>query len=299
MTRTQASSAARMASRTEDVIRQTQEATQQFLDRVQQHLGSITTPGFTERTNPDWILLSQGRCFHIGVLVASLACNSSNSELLLVLDRFREHLEEIATGLTRVLEVITEPLPTGNDFLFGIRDAASRVLGTLHNISKWAALLEETKKLLPPVPHGIQGRLKSMNPFGASEARTTAGIVERWNKELLPSIKPLQECVRKSGSQQATIAATQPTSPYPRGVCLLSIGLPHQSPSFTDILTTFSDGGGVRGIAALYILREIMWRIRYLETSPEGTMSEGKKSYESLPAPHEFFDLARGTSTGG
>lgn len=56
------------------------------------------------------------------------------------------------------------------------------------------------------------------------------------------------------------------------GLCLLSL-----------------DGGGVRGLSTLYILKNIMDRLNY----------ERKK--DNLPAvkPCEVFDLIGGTSTGG
>jgi patatin-like phospholipase/acyl hydrolase len=57
-----------------------------------------------------------------------------------------------------------------------------------------------------------------------------------------------------------------------RGLCLLSL-----------------DGGGVRGLSTLYILKSIMDRLNYAREN------------EGLPAakPCEVFDLIGGTSTGG
>jgi patatin-like phospholipase/acyl hydrolase len=48
-----------------------------------------------------------------------------------------------------------------------------------------------------------------------------------------------------------------------------------------------SDGGGVRGLSELIILREIMRRIAYDE------------NLEEMPRPCDYFDLIGGTSTGG
>jgi patatin-like phospholipase/acyl hydrolase len=48
-----------------------------------------------------------------------------------------------------------------------------------------------------------------------------------------------------------------------------------------------SDGGGVRGLSELIILREIMRRIAYDE------------NLEEMPRPYDYFDLIGGTSTGG
>jgi patatin-like phospholipase/acyl hydrolase len=57
------------------------------------------------------------------------------------------------------------------------------------------------------------------------------------------------------------------------GLCLLSL-----------------DGGGVRGLSTLYILKSIMDRLNY----------ERKKTANLHPAkPCEVFDLIGGTSTGG
>jgi patatin-like phospholipase/acyl hydrolase len=57
------------------------------------------------------------------------------------------------------------------------------------------------------------------------------------------------------------------------GLCLLSL-----------------DGGGVRGLSTLYILKSIMDRLNY----------ERKKTANLSPVkPCEVFDLIGGTSTGG
>jgi patatin-like phospholipase/acyl hydrolase len=47
------------------------------------------------------------------------------------------------------------------------------------------------------------------------------------------------------------------------------------------------DGGGVRGLSSLLILREIMEEI------------QRRSSAECTPLPCEYFDLIGGTSTGG
>jgi hypothetical protein len=48
-----------------------------------------------------------------------------------------------------------------------------------------------------------------------------------------------------------------------------------------------ADGGGIRGLSELLVLREIMSRIQHLENLP------------SPPLPCKYFDLIGGTSTGG
>jgi len=50
------------------------------------------------------------------------------------------------------------------------------------------------------------------------------------------------------------------------------------------------DGGGVRGISSIMILDAILKRVREIE---------GGDLDESKYFPHEYFDLAGGTSTGG
>ena len=47
------------------------------------------------------------------------------------------------------------------------------------------------------------------------------------------------------------------------------------------------DGGGVRGLSSLVILREIMEEI------------QRKSAVQDTPLPCQFFDLIGGTSTGG
>ena len=48
-----------------------------------------------------------------------------------------------------------------------------------------------------------------------------------------------------------------------------------------------TDGGGIRGISTLLILQKLMETIRDLS------------GLEETPAPHTYFDLIGGTSTGG
>lgn len=53
------------------------------------------------------------------------------------------------------------------------------------------------------------------------------------------------------------------------------------------------DGGGVRGISSLYILKEVMAQVA------REYKAENPNAPEILPRPCEFFDLICGTSTGG
>lgn len=57
------------------------------------------------------------------------------------------------------------------------------------------------------------------------------------------------------------------------------------------------DGGGVRGLSTLYILRRIMLRIRELEADESRvTVSDDDLR---LPLPCHYFDSIVGVSTGG
>ncbi|KAJ7770434.1 acyl transferase/acyl hydrolase/lysophospholipase [Mycena metata] len=47
------------------------------------------------------------------------------------------------------------------------------------------------------------------------------------------------------------------------------------------------DGGGIRGLSMLIILRDLMWKLKGVENLPE------------VPRPCDYFDLIGGTSTGG
>jgi len=65
-------------------------------------------------------------------------------------------------------------------------------------------------------------------------------------------------------------SSAQGNSPVNRGLYLLSI-----------------DGGGIRGLSALFILQELLHRLKE------------RQKLERTPLPCELFDLAGGTSTGG
>jgi patatin-like phospholipase/acyl hydrolase len=53
------------------------------------------------------------------------------------------------------------------------------------------------------------------------------------------------------------------------------------------------DGGGVRGISSLYILKEVMAQIA------REHKTEYPNAPDLFPRPCEYFDLICGTSTGG
>ncbi len=79
-----------------------------------------------------------------------------------------------------------------------------------------------------------------------------------------------------------------------RPVNLLSLGKSHnfshhQHRLYSDMTSNVPtlDGGGIRGLSELLILREIMHRVRHDSDLPE------------TPRPCEYFDLIGGTSTGG
>ena len=75
-----------------------------------------------------------------------------------------------------------------------------------------------------------------------------------------------------------------------RGLRLLSIGtaiLNELRLQLTLSLLWCSDGGGIRGLSPLLMLKEILYRIQQ------------EKRLRVLPRPCDIFDLAGGTSTGG
>ena len=71
--------------------------------------------------------------------------------------------------------------------------------------------------------------------------------------------------------EQATKHGGEPTPLDTTGLCLLAL-----------------DGGGVRGLSTLYILKSVMDRLNHAR---KGSLPPAK--------PCEVFDLIGGTSTGG
>ncbi|KAI1127766.1 acyl transferase/acyl hydrolase/lysophospholipase [Nemania abortiva] len=59
------------------------------------------------------------------------------------------------------------------------------------------------------------------------------------------------------------------------------------------------DGGGVRGLSTLYILREIMREIKRLDDNASAEDRLEQNPDGQLPLPCHYFDLIIGTSTGG
>jgi len=51
--------------------------------------------------------------------------------------------------------------------------------------------------------------------------------------------------------------------------------------------STVADGGGIRGLSSLIILREVLYRMKT------------RGNLDDIPRPCDLFDLAGGTGTGG
>ena len=62
---------------------------------------------------------------------------------------------------------------------------------------------------------------------------------------------------------------------------------------YTQLRLLSLDGGGVRELSSLYILKDLMRQIarEYTSSNPDAP--------EISPRPCEYFDLIGGTSTGG
>ena len=75
--------------------------------------------------------------------------------------------------------------------------------------------------------------------------------------------------------------------PSRRGLRLLSIGEYHSNQTGAYLDTDFEDGGGIRGLSSLLILREVLYRMQQQQGLAE------------IPRPCDVFDLAGGTGTGG
>lgn len=75
-------------------------------------------------------------------------------------------------------------------------------------------------------------------------------------------------------------------SPSERGLRLLSIGTEFNSKDKSAVSQS-KDGGGIRGLSPLLMLKEIFFRIQQ------------ENELDSPPRPCEIFDLAGGTGTGG
>src|SRR5260370_35373552 len=58
-----------------------------------------------------------------------------------------------------------------------------------------------------------------------------------------------------------------------------------------------TDGGGIRGLSELIMIREVMQRLMDEENAQRER--DGEELLSELPKPCSYFDLIGGTSTGG
>jgi len=58
-----------------------------------------------------------------------------------------------------------------------------------------------------------------------------------------------------------------------------------------------ADGGGIRGLSALLIVKELMHKVMLDENKK--LKQKGQPLLTRLPKPSDYFDLIGGTSTGG
>lgn len=71
----------------------------------------------------------------------------------------------------------------------------------------------------------------------------------------------------------------------------------HEMDPWTPLVLSL-DGGGVRGLSSLLILRRIMLRVRELEAAEAVQTNPSEPNYR-LPLPCHYFDNIVGTSAGG
>jgi len=79
----------------------------------------------------------------------------------------------------------------------------------------------------------------------------------------------------------------QSNSEIQRGLSLLSLGKDISFGHYLGLNSSFIDGGGIRGLSSLIILREVLYRIKVKDDLPD------------IPRPCDLFDLAGGSGTGG
>jgi len=56
---------------------------------------------------------------------------------------------------------------------------------------------------------------------------------------------------------------------------------------YNYVNSTVVDGGGIRGLSSLIILKEVLYRLQI------------RSNLDDIPRPCDLFDLAGGTGTGG
>ena len=63
------------------------------------------------------------------------------------------------------------------------------------------------------------------------------------------------------------------------------------------ICNLWADGGGIRGLSELLIIKELMHKV--MIDKNKKLEQDGQPLITSLPKPCDLFDLIGGTSTGG
>lgn len=78
---------------------------------------------------------------------------------------------------------------------------------------------------------------------------------------------------------------------------VLSLGLSTCALRFTELTFSWTDGGGIRGLSSLLILKELFKEVARLDQHAEAQHDENDDGMVARPC--HYFDHMVGTSTGG